>query len=55
MGYINGNPDYEEMLSLSDFKSLTDEYLGKFKLRILANWDLPILRDQEKNTLTCLY
>ncbi len=48
VGYINGNPDYEEMLSLSDFKSLTDEYLGKFKLRILANWDLPILRDQEK-------
>lgn len=51
VGYINGNPDFEEMLSLSDFKSLTGDYLGKFKLRFSANWNLPLFRDQETKFL----
>jgi hypothetical protein len=47
VGYVNGSPDLEEMLSLSDFKSLTSNYLGKFKLALFANWNLPLLKDQE--------
>ncbi|MGB9857475.1 MAG: M1 family aminopeptidase [Dictyoglomaceae bacterium] len=47
VGYINGNPDLKEMLSLYDFKSLTSNYLGKFKLAFFTNWNFPLLRDQE--------
>ncbi|MFN3698864.1 MAG: hypothetical protein ACK4SU_01545, partial [Dictyoglomus sp.] len=47
MGYLGGNPTLEEMFNLSDFKSLKEDYIGKVKFSLFANWNLPLLKDQE--------
>lgn len=47
LGYVDGNLSPEEKLSLSDFKSLKDDYLGKVKFSLFADWNIPILRDYE--------
>jgi len=47
VGYVGGNPDEEERVNLSDFKSLTSDYYGNVKLASFINWNIPIAKDLE--------